>query len=272
MNEFYLFFYRYKYKDLILAELNLKYPEMKLSFSNREFLSMKGPAHVKHKLKDEPIIFSLRQGIFLGKSGEDQGGNSLKVGEQFWQYELIKSEVDLYKYVEKDISADVPARAYHKMEQAHSLFKLDIESGDYAIEMGSAPGGISYYLLHLGIKLCSIDPADMNENLFKNFPEHFKHIKKSIFDVERYEFPKKCDWLISDLNLPGDFNINQAKRIMDYYPNIKGVFLTIKVPNISELKKISKWLEIFKSFEVNAVHLPAHRREFGLIIKNNKGN
>lgn len=267
---FYLFFHNKDIKDLLIEEISMKYPQLKLSFSNKEFVSMKGHSDIFSELRKNPVLFAKRQALFLEKIDQVPDGDFVVVGKQYWSYQIIPGYCDTLGIEEEELSQEIPARAYLKMQQAHHVFNLDIKANDSIIEIGSAPGGISYYLLNLGVHLLSIDPAVMSSILTEKFDSHFTHLKKSIFDVKRNFLPKNCEWVVSDLNLPGDLNVQQVSRIIEYYPNIKGAFLTIKTPNKDELKKIEKWMKVFKKFQVIPVHLPSHRREMGLILKSFK--
>ena len=270
MNDFYLFFYHPKLKDLLLEEIKLKHPRLKLSFSNKEFVSMKGPKVYSDELVKAPIVFARRQAVFVSKeSCEPVAGEYTKVGgNQYWQYETIRTPCDTFDLTEIDICDEVPARAYHKACQAFRLFNIEISSDDQVVEIGSAPGGISYYVLDRGARLLSIDPASMDPIISNKFKNRFEHIKKSVFDVNREDLPRECHWLISDLNLDAGINVNQSFRIMEFFPSIKGAFLTIKTPVLSDLTKIDKWVSKFLGkYEVNVFHLPSHRREIGLMIR-----
>lgn len=270
MNEFYLFFYHPKLKDLLLEEIKLKHPELSLSFSNKDFVSMKGPKGHAQSLRDNPIIFSRRQARFLSKEqNRPSSGDFAMLNEnQYWTYETIATDVDTFDIHELNIRQEVPARAYHKACQAFRLFDIKLGESDHIIEVGSAPGGISYYVLDQGATLTSIDPAKMDPILNEKFPNRFTHLQKSIFDISKDELPKHCDWVISDLNLDGGINVNQSLRIMDFYKDLKGAFLTIKTPVLSDLEKIEKWVSKFeKKYDVTVCHLPSHRREIGLMIR-----
>ncbi|WP_412473461.1 SAM-dependent methyltransferase [Halobacteriovorax sp. YZS-1-1] len=270
MNDFYLFFYHEKLKDLLLEEIKLKHPKLRLSFSNKEFISMKGPSSYEEQLTSNPLIFARRQAVFNEKSQEKPcAGEFVAVSEnQFWSYRTISTSLDTFDIEEVELAQEVPARAYHKINQAFTLFNIELSSDDQVIEVGSAPGGISYYVLERGAKLVSIDPAKMDPIISEKFGNSFEHIKKSVFDITRTQLPKHCDWLISDLNLNGDLNTNQSRRIMDFYKDIKGGFLTIKTPVLSDLEKIDLWVKNFSDkYDVTVFHLPSHRREIGFMIR-----
>lgn len=263
---YYLFFYDPQIKALLLKELHLYHPQLKLSFSNKEFLSMKGPENYSEKLKKVPVIYAKRMGLFLEKKDELVSSSiEVRPGE-FWHYEIIPSKIDTYSLPIIDKPELAPARAWHKMQEAHSLFQLNIVKDQTVVEIGSAPGGISFYLLNIGVNLIAIDPAKMDFSLKKNYPELLTHLRKSVFDVDRRHLPKNVDWLISDLNLMGDLNLSQCRRLVDYYSNFKGGFFTIKTPEPRDVKHFENWKKLFIDFNVTLFHLPSHRREIGMVI------
>lgn len=263
---FYLFFIYPELKDLLLDELKLNHPKLSLSFSNNEFVSMKGPKNYETKLCANPVVFSRRMGIFIKKADSPSEYSVQAQASEYWHYSLIDGPWDTFDLLSAEKPPLAPARAWHKIQEACNHFNFDFNKGDQVIEIGSAPGGISYYILCKQAKLLAIDPAKMDKNLLQ-FEDNFCHLQKSIFEVQKNHLPQKCDWLVSDLNLAGDLNIGQCRRIVDLYPNIKGGFITIKTPKSSDLKNISKWKETFKKFSVNIIHLPSHRREVGLFFK-----
>lgn len=261
--QFYLFFIFPGYKDFLLEEINQKHPKLTLSFSNKEFVSMKGPANYEKVLKKNPILFAKRMGKFLKKSSEPKNFSILVKEGEYWLFDNISTPIDTFELNIKEKPHKAPARAWHKIDEACDLFDWEIKKGESVIEIGSAPGGISYFVLEKRADLVCIDPAEMDRNL-----KPFKHIKQSVFDVKKHQLPRKCDWLISDLNLNGDLNLSQCKRIVDYYPQIKGGFITIKTPQPEDLKNIEKWKSLFKKFHVHFFHLPSHKSEIGLFFIN----
>ena len=258
-------------KAHLLFELKEKFPDLSLSFSSKDFISMKGSSLDKAKIARKKIIYALRVGIFKSKSevpASDLEFIKLKENE-FWNYKILNRCFDfLPLYPSPAHPVEAPARAYSKIHEANDLFELNLCANDIVVEIGSAPGGITYFLLHLGARVVAIDPAEMDKSLEKMFSSQFSHIKKSIFDVNREELPKNTSWVISDLNLHGDLNTAQSARIMKMFAKLKGAFLTIKTPNPSDYKKIIAWKQVFtKNFHVEVINLPAHKKEIGFILK-----
>ena len=61
-----------------------------------------------------------------------------------------------------------PSRAYLKIAQACSRFKITSNKKLNWIEFGSSPGGASYYLLENFNKVVGVDPAQMDSLCLNN--------------------------------------------------------------------------------------------------------
>lgn len=268
MSEFYLFFFKKELKAHLLWEIKTKLPELSLSFSNKQFLSFKAPENYLETLNKSQIIFAKLSAKFLYKDNNASENCVQTKPDEFWHYKPLKLTENTLNYREKDLPEIAPARAYLKMQQADEIFQLNIKSNDQVVEIGSAPGGISYYLLEKGCKVYAIDPAIMSPVVSENYGNKFEHVKKSIFDIDMQALPKKCDWLVSDLNLPGDLNINQCIKIMRHYPGLKGAFITLKTPEVDDIINTQKWTKLLPRYKkLHIVHLPAHKKELGFVIK-----
>ena len=258
-------------KQHLLRELELKFPNFNLSYSNSRFISMKCTRDDIASLSSKKVIYSLRVARFVQKLSDISSARSfekVKDGE-YWEYETIEFQHDfLRSYPPPEPPEEAPARAYGKVEEAHRLFQLELFANQSVIEIGSAPGGITYYLLNLGLQVLSIDPANMDTKLTEDFPNQFTHLKNSIFDIKKKHLPKEAHWLVSDLNLDGKLNIDQSVRIMKMYPKMRGAFLTLKTPKTEDVKRIDSWIKkVPKDYKVEVCNLPSHRKEVGFIIQ-----
>lgn len=266
-HQFYLFFYHEEVKELLLQELAISYPELRLSFSNKFFLSMKGPRGYEESLTNPfSVTFSFLIGKFIEKNNQRKVEflecTEVKEGE-FWHFKVLST---LGKEAREtiDVPKDIPARAWLKTSDFERLQLGSFEEGQNVIEIGAAPGGITTYLLKKGCSVWSIDPAQMDSSLEKNFPESFTHLKKSTFDVLKVELPRKVDWIVFDLNLPGVLCLKELQRFVSYYP-LASVFMTIKCPRKEEVALIFKIKNLsFPKHELGLFHLPSHKKEFGL--------
>lgn len=266
-HEFYLFFYHEGVKELLLQELATFFPDLKLSFSNKSFLSMKGPKEVEKRLEDRfSVTFSFLVGKFIEKSELENidllSSTEVKEGE-FWHFKVLNS---MGQGAKETIEAplDTPARAWLKTSDFERLQLGKFEEGHSILEIGAAPGGITTYLLNKGCTVCAIDPAQMDPSLKNNFSEKFTQIKKSTFDVMKIELPQKIEWIVFDLNLPGVLCIKELQRFLSYFPKAS-VFMTIKCPRKEEVSLISKIKNLsFPKHELSLFHLPSHKKEFGL--------
>ncbi len=271
---FILFFPKAEQHDLLKEEVRLKFPNAKLSFSKEGLVSFKFESKDIDRKKISRVIYSRRVGLFEQKLNQVPHKTKnldyieIKEGE-YWQYQILECQLDHFKLSEIEFDESAPSRSYLKMKEVHRFFKLNLIQGQQVLEIGSAPGGISYYLLRLGLNVFCIDPAQMEAKLQEDYPQNFIHLQKSIFDVEFNEVPKEIDWVVVDLNLKAEISVNQTLRFVQKNKSIKGVFLTLKTPKINDVAKILKLEnEIQKKLnrEIKVFQLPSHRREVGLLI------
>src|SRR5262249_14811883 len=78
------------------------------------------------------------------------------------------------------------SRAWLKMHEALVWSGFDVHPGERCVEIGSAPGGASQYLLAQGLDVTGIDPAEMDPAVLAD--PHFRHIRKRSKEVPRSEF------------------------------------------------------------------------------------
>lgn len=273
---FLLFFYNQGQEDLLKAELKKKAPLLKLSFSSKSIMSMKLDLPLLEKeIQDLGIIYTQRIGLFIQKESDPSvslGSNERLVSiseNEFWRYKIIPRMTDQLDLSPIELPVESPSRSFLKMAEAKRLFDIPLCPNESVLEIGAAPGGITYYLLQNGLNVVSVDPANMDEKLKSEFPENFTHLKESIFDVEKSKLPKNVDWIVMDLNLPGDLSLSQAVHFHHFYPNVKGVILTVKTPKPRDVLKISRWILDLseKKYDVFPFQLSSHRREIGLLLR-----
>ncbi len=123
--------------------------------------------------------------------------------------------------------ADAVSRAYLKMEEALAWSGLPVRSGDWAAEIGSAPGGSSQALLNRGLHVVGIDPADMDERVLAH--PNFEHWRKRGADVRRREF-RKIRWLTADMNVAPRYTLDTVEAIVTHGDvHVEGILLTLKL-------------------------------------------
>ncbi len=131
------------------------------------------------------------------------------------------------------------SRAYFKIREAVSWAGLNIRPGQTGVEIGSAPGGSCQWLLEQGLQVIGIDPADIDP-IVANHP-NFTHIRRRGREVKRNDL-KKCDWLLSDANLPPNYVLDTIEDLVRH-PLVKprGLVLTLKLPDTKLLEHWHDW-------------------------------
>jgi 23S rRNA (cytidine2498-2'-O)-methyltransferase len=161
--------------------------------------------------------------------------------------------------------SDVPSRAYYKIAEVQEAFDLDLDH-QTVLELGSAPGGASVFLLEQDMKVLGVDPADMDEKVLKN--NRFKHLRRSFETLVAHDFKEPIDWIVSDINLPPSVIMKEVLRLLTFLEP-HGLILTLKLNKESYLFNIRPFKEalVKRGFEVQVKYLPSHRQEIALIAQ-----
>jgi 23S rRNA (cytidine2498-2'-O)-methyltransferase len=161
-----------------------------------------------------------------------------------------------------DLPADVASRAWLKMEEALRWSPLPAAPGARFAELGSAPGGASQALLARGYEVIGIDPAKMSPKVLEH--PKFRHIRRRVVQVPRREL-RKVRWLTADMNVAPNFTLDAVEAIVTYREiNIRGMLLTLKLPEWSLAAQVPEYLSRLRSCGFNLVRarqLTNNRRE-----------
>ncbi len=187
--------------------------------------------------------------------------------DEFWvgEYELLPTHFQTPGEVSSILEKDVPSRAYYKIAEAFEAFDLPFEEGDRVLELGSAPGGASLFLLDQGLKVLGVDPAEMDPEILKN--KNFKHLKKPFETLGEDTFKDNVHWILSDVNLPPTVVIKEVGRLLSFL-NPKGVILTLKLNQPKHLDLLDHTVDKFHQAGFMCVklkYLPSHRQEIALV-------
>jgi 23S rRNA (cytidine2498-2'-O)-methyltransferase len=148
------------------------------------------------------------------------------------------------------------------MEEALRWSRLPIPPGARVAEIGSAPGGSSQSLLAHGMIVMGIDPAEMSPILL-NHPR-FTHLRRRSTQVRRTEF-QKIRWLAVDMNVAPEYTLETVEAIVTHPRiNIRGMLLTLKLPQWELAVNVPEYLERIRSWGYNLVQarqLQFNRRE-----------
>jgi 23S rRNA (cytidine2498-2'-O)-methyltransferase len=164
-----------------------------------------------------------------------------------------------------ELPAGAVSRAWLKMEEALRWSELPIPTGARVAEIGSAPGGASQALLSHGMLVTGIDPAEMAPEVLKH--PHFTHLRRRSTQVRRREF-RKIHWLTVDMNVAPSYTLDAVEAIV-MHPEvcIRGMILTLKLPEWSLSAEVPDYIERVKSWGYNFVRarqLQQNRREICL--------
>lgn len=285
-------------ESLLKEEVMIRYPELRISYSRPGFITFKGEKDISFN-----PYFCRVSGISLGKFKQSElkhdrawvyAVNSkleipaelkslsdktiFKKGEtvtlimmagidEFWvgSYTLRGDQFQTPGEVSSIIEKEVPSRAYYKIAEAYEAFDLPFDNQEVVLELGSAPGGASQFLLEQDMRVLGVDPAEMDAKILKNF--NFKQIKKPFETLSENDFRSDVDWIISDINLPPTVVLKEVFRLMTFL-NPRGLVLTLKMNELKHLEVVASVREQFRKqgfSRVELKYLPSHKKEIALI-------
>ena len=141
-------------------------------------------------------------------------------------------------------SGPVVSRAYFKAAEAIAWSRFDIRKDQVAIEIGASPGGASERLLHLGLHVIGIDPAEICPKIL-NHPS-FHHIKARAGDLPRRVFTG-ADWLFVDSNVRPQQTLTTVENIVTHRGStLKGFIITLKLPCLDSVRDLPTWISRIK--------------------------
>jgi 23S rRNA (cytidine2498-2'-O)-methyltransferase len=166
-----------------------------------------------------------------------------------------------------ELPEEAVSRAWLKMEEALRWSQLPIPRGAHVAEIGSAPGGASQSLLARGMIVMGIDPAEMAPVVLAH--PHFTHLRRRSTQVRRREF-RKIRWLTVDMNVAPNYTLDAVEGIVTHpMVNIRGMLLTLKLPQWSLAEQVPEYLERIRKWGYNIVRarqLQHNRREICVAV------
>lgn len=298
MTQFYFVLTNVEAETLLKEEMRLRYPEFRMSYSRPGFITFKGVSEVifkplfarvfglchgrfkKSELSLEKAwVYSLNPALEVPTDLKELSQKSIfKPGEtvnlvimagpdEFWlgTYTLQKTHFQTPGEVSSILEADVPSRAYYKIAETFESMDLPFENQDRVLELGSAPGGASQFLLEQDMKVLGVDPADMDPKILKKFD--FKHLRKPFETITESDLKGDVDWVISDINLPPTVVLKEIFRILTF-TEPRGVILNLKINDLKHLEVVASVRDKFRKLGFDSVelkYLPSHRKEIALI-------
>lgn len=180
---------------------------------------------------------------------------------------------------EIQLPENAPSRAYLKLEEA-LLWAFPTYSpmseGQFAVEIGSAPGGAVYSLLQRGLNVMGIDPGEMSEIVTQFGRSRFRHIAKPAAQVHETELPKAVHWILLDINLAPVLALNTVERIAPWFEDtLLGVILTLKLNDwkfAGEIPKLLRRIEKLGMVKLRARQLANNKQEICVVALTRKGS
>ncbi|MBF0298110.1 MAG: hypothetical protein HQK51_05280 [Oligoflexia bacterium] len=338
--------------NLLKEEIKLKYPQLKIAYSNLEcgFLTYKSEKELSISDIDNfdnfNTIFSYASGLSIDKAKnykeletkisllaknkilnsyfcfqEQQALNDLfsqpikqknfkendlvdlvldiiKIREdnffigihQFGKYRTIFYDYDYHEHGQNnEISTSLsspPSRAYYKIKEALALSNKKIKKGECVLDIGSSPGGISYFFLQHGLHVVGIDAAKMHETCLAN--KNFTHLQIPLEKLEQEssklsELSNAFDWIVVDINLDPEYVLSILKKLIKNKTispllkstQLKGFFFTVKLTRKFSIPKIPSLIKNIEQLGFEIVfckQLPSNKSEFTIFLSNNSKN
>lgn len=166
------------------------------------------------------------------------------------------------------VSAEVPSRAWLKLEQALAWRGWDTADwhGHTALDLGCAPGGATYALLNRGMHVIGVDTGEMDERVYKLADTKgvtFEHWRIPAGKIDLGSLPSRIDLLVCDINLTPHQVLPMVERAQRHSP-ARRLILTLKL-NTPELEdRAEEFLKAVRRFApgpVYATQLAGNRRE-----------
>lgn len=298
MTQFYFVLTNVEAEAILKEEIRLRYPELRPSYSRPGFITFKGVKDLSFhplfcrvsgvslgKFKETDLNFERAWAYSISdkftlpdeltklsekslfKKGEFVNLIIMTAPDEFWvgHYILREDHLQTAGEVSSILEKDVPSRAYYKMAEAYEAFDLPFDHQETVLELGSAPGGASLFLLDQDLKVLGVDPAEMDANVKKRFD--FKHIKRPFETLTERDFKSDVDWIISDINLPPTVVLKEIFRLLTFL-NPRGLVITLKINDLKHLEVVASIREQFRKRDYNKVelkYLPSHRKEIVLM-------
>jgi 23S rRNA (cytidine2498-2'-O)-methyltransferase len=298
MTQFYFVLTNVEAEPLLKEEIRLRYPELKLSYSRPGFITFKGEKQIPFN-----PLFSRVSGLSLGKfkksdlefdrawvyavnskleipadlkelsentifkRGETVTLIMMAGNDEFWvgTYKLESHHFQTPGETSSVLEREVPSRAYYKLAEAFEAFDLPFDHQEIVLELGSAPGGASLFLLEQDMNVLGVDPAEMDARVTKN--NQFKHIRRAFETLTENDFKEEVDWIISDINLPPTVVLKEVYRLLTFLEP-RGLVLTLKMNELKHLEVVATVRENMKKNGFDKVfikYLPSHKKEICLI-------
>jgi 23S rRNA (cytidine2498-2'-O)-methyltransferase len=141
---------------------------------------------------------------------------------------------------------DAVSRAWLKLDEALATFRVPLQAGERAIELGAAPGGACQRLLEAGLDVVGVDAALVAEHVAAH--PRFTQWRMRARDVPLRRF-KGCQWLLTDMNIDPTSIMEALGRVVATgAARPRGIIATLKLPDWSRAGDLPGWLAAFRAW------------------------
>jgi len=165
------------------------------------------------------------------------------------------------------LPADVPSRAYVKLEEALAWSGAPVQAGDVAVEIGAAPGGAALALLRRDLDVIAIDPARLDPRVGElGGRGQLRHLRVLAERVRTRDLPDRVDWLLLDANVaPHRALVGVEHLLAMRRASLRGLLLTLKLNDEGVVRDLPQLMariaKITGGAPVRATQLPSAHRE-----------
>lgn len=161
---------------------------------------------------------------------------------------------------------EAPSRSVLKLEEAALALLSDAErrkslvKGMRAVDLGAAPGGWTWQLVHWGLRVTAIDNGPMDPGLMASGQVEHKRV-----DGFKYIPPRPVDWLVCDM-------VEKPLRVAELAARwlaqgwARRAVVNLKLPMKKRLEPLARCLAQFKGMEVRCKQLYHDREEVTALI------
>ena len=145
------------------------------------------------------------------------------------------------------------SRAYYKAAEAITWSGFDLQPGDLAVEIGSAPGGACGRLLELGLRVMGVDPAEMDPRI-QQHPK-FQHVRARGGDLPRRQF-RGAKWMLVDSNVKPEKTLTTIQNIVTHrHSDFQGLLITLKIGDYKAADQIDQWFDTILQWKPQQVEV-----------------
>lgn len=166
-------------------------------------------------------------------------------------------------------NTSIASRAAAKFVEAIEFLKLNtksIESKQNWLELGAAPGGITYELVQRKHEVWAVDKSDLSDEILKNPLVHFYKI-----DAREFKLKIIFDAIFCDLNGPSRLAGQICSEKAEFLKKRGLVIYTFKIHSISDFEDDYKYIvtlfEQQKCSLITARHLYNNKQEITLFFE-----